>query len=141
MDATTTSFDPTSTLPGAPDPWDYTTPTLRSGPPYHMTDMIAAEPHLARRLLERLSDPQAAAGRLAGVIGQAATGGDPVVVTGCGTSEHAAMAIVAIVRDAMRAAGMEAGPGSVVAAQAFELALDPPSRGLVIGVSHEGGTA
>jgi fructoselysine-6-P-deglycase FrlB-like protein len=28
----------------------------------------------------------------------------------------------------------------VIAAQAFELSLDPPSRGLVIGVSHEGGT-
>ena len=28
-----------------------------------------------------------------------------------------------------------------MAAQAFELALDPPSSGLVIGISHEGGTA
>ena len=27
-----------------------------------------------------------------------------------------------------------------VAAQAFELSLDPPSTGLVIGISHEGGT-
>jgi glucosamine--fructose-6-phosphate aminotransferase (isomerizing) len=36
---------------------------------------------------------------------------------------------------------MHGGVGSVIAAQAFELALDPPSRGLVIGVSHEGGTA
>src|SRR5262249_7079440 len=32
-----------------------------------------------------------------------------------------------------------AGRGPV-AAQAFELALEPPSAGLVIGVSHEGGT-
>ena len=141
MDATTSTFDPTAPLPGAPDPWDYTTPTPRNEPPYHMTEMIAAEPHLARRLLGRLSGGQAAAGRLAGVVGQAATSGEPVVVTGCGTSEHAAMAIVDILRDAMRASGMEAGPGSVVAAQAFELSLDPPSRGLVIGVSHEGGTA
>jgi DNA-binding MurR/RpiR family transcriptional regulator len=36
---------------------------------------------------------------------------------------------------------MPSGAGSVVAAQAFELALDAPSGGLVIGVSHEGGTA
>src|SRR4029079_11781597 len=33
--------------------------------------------------------------------------------------------------------GGVAGP---VAAQAFELSLDPPTGGLVIGVSHEGGT-
>src|SRR5262249_46663262 len=30
---------------------------------------------------------------------------------------------------------------AVRAAQAFELALDPPSGGLVIGISHEGGSA
>jgi fructoselysine-6-P-deglycase FrlB-like protein len=48
---------------------------------------------------------------------------------------------VEILREAVRAAGMHGGPGSVVSAQAFELALDPPSRGLVIGISHEGGTA
>jgi fructoselysine-6-P-deglycase FrlB-like protein len=36
---------------------------------------------------------------------------------------------------------MHGGPTSIVAAQALELALDPPSGGLVIGVSHEGGTA
>ena len=44
-----------------------------------------------------------------------------------------------ILREAGRAAGLP-GPGAV-AAQAFELSLDPPSAGLVIGVSHEGGTA
>jgi fructoselysine-6-P-deglycase FrlB-like protein len=136
-----TSFDPAAPLPRAPDPWQPTgQPTPRPGPPYHMTDMISAEPHVARRLLERLAGPQGPAGRLAGVIGQAATTGEPIVVTGCGTSEHAALAIVEILRDAMRAAGMEAGPASVIAAQAFELGLDPPSRGVVVGVSHEGGS-
>jgi fructoselysine-6-P-deglycase FrlB-like protein len=34
----------------------------------------------------------------------------------------------------------EALGSPVVAAQAFELSLDPPSGGLVIGISHEGGT-
>ncbi len=39
------TFDPTAPLPGAADPWDYApTPSLRPGPPFHMTDMIAAEP-------------------------------------------------------------------------------------------------
>ena len=60
------------------------------------------------------------------------------MVTGCGTSEHAAMAVAAILRDAWRAEGL-AGRGPF-AAQAFELALDAPAGGLVIGVSHEGGT-
>jgi glucosamine--fructose-6-phosphate aminotransferase (isomerizing) len=138
----TADFDPTTPLPGAPDPWESTQqPTQRDGPPFHMTEMIAAEPHVARRVLEDLADEQGPAGRLAGVIGQAATMGDPIIVTGCGTSEHAALAAVEILRDAMRAAGMQAGPASIVGAQALELALDPPARGLVIGVSHEGGTA
>ena len=138
----TTTFDRTVPLAPAPTPWASTSqPSQRDGPPYHMTEMIAAEPHVARRILERLADPQGGAGRLAGAIGQAASSGSTIVVTGCGTSEHGAQATVDILRDAIRAAGMGGGAGSVVAAQAFELALDPPSGGLVIGVSHEGGTA
>jgi fructoselysine-6-P-deglycase FrlB-like protein len=136
------AFDPTAPLAAAPEPWASTSqPSPRDGPPYHMTDMIAAEPAIARRIVERLADPGGGAGRLAGAVGQAASAGVTIVVTGCGTSEHAALATVEILRDAIRAAGLAAGPGSVVAAQAFELALDPPSGGLVIGVSHEGGTA
>ena len=49
------------------------------------------------------------------------------------------MAVAAILGDAWRAPGF-AGSGPV-AAQAFELALEPPAGGLVIGISHEGGTA
>lgn len=135
-------FDNTAPLDPAPDPWASSTqPSHRDGPPYHMTDMIAAEPYVAGRILERLADPQGAAGRLAGAIGQAASAGETIVVTGCGTSEHAALGAVEILREAVRGAGMHGGPGSVVSAQAFELALDPPTGGLVIGVSHEGGTA
>jgi fructoselysine-6-P-deglycase FrlB-like protein len=137
-----TGFDHTAPLDPAPDPWASSTrPSHRDGPPYHMTDMIAAEPYVAGRILDRLADPQGAAGRLAGAIGQAASAGETIVVTGCGTSEHAALGAVEILREAVRAAGMHGGPGSVVSAQAFELALDPPTGGLVIGVSHEGGTA
>ena len=105
-----------------------------------MTDMIAAEPFLAERLLDRLADPESGAGRLAGAIGQAASSGAPIVITGCGTSEHGAMAAVEILRDAMRAAGLPAGPAGILSAQAFELDQDPPTGGLVIGISHEGGT-
>lgn len=136
------AFDPSAPLDAAPTPWAPTSqPSSRDGPPYHMTDMIAAEPWITGRILERLADPQGAAGRLAGAIGQAASTGATIVVTGCGTSEHAALATAEILRDAIRAAGMPSGAGSVVAAQAFELALDPPTGGLVIGISHEGGTA
>jgi fructoselysine-6-P-deglycase FrlB-like protein len=136
------TFDPSAPLAPAPEPWVSTSqPSVRDGPPFHMTEMIAAEPAIARRIVDRLADPQGAASRLAGAIGQAASTGATVVVTGCGTSEHAALATVEILRDAVRAAGIASGAGTVVAAQAFELALDPPSGGLVIGVSHEGGTA
>jgi glutamine---fructose-6-phosphate transaminase (isomerizing) len=136
-----TTFDPREPLAPAPEPWaELPTPSVRSGPPFHMTEMIAAEPFVAERLLDRLADPDSGAGRLAGAIGQAASSGAPILVTGCGTSEHAAMAAAEILRDALRAGGLPAGPVSVVAAQAFELAQDPPTGGLVIGISHEGGT-
>ena len=136
-----TTFDPRAPLDPAPDPWDeLPTPSVRAGPPYHMTDMIAAEPYLAERILDRLADPQGPASRLAGAIGQAASSGAPIVVTGCGTSEHAAMAVVEIVREGLRSGGLPRGPATISSAQAFELSLDPPTGGLVIGISHEGGS-
>ncbi|HUQ78323.1 MAG TPA: SIS domain-containing protein [Patescibacteria group bacterium] len=136
-----TTFNPRAALDPAPDPWaDLPEPTTRHSPPFHMTDMIAAEPFLAERLLDRLSDPSGPAGRLAGAIGQAASSGAPIIVTGCGTSEHAAMAAVEILREGLHAGGLPSGPTAIVATQAFELALDPPTGGLVIGISHEGGT-
>jgi glutamine---fructose-6-phosphate transaminase (isomerizing) len=135
------TLDPQLPLDPAPEPWaDLPTPATRSGPPFHMTDMIAAEPFLASRLMERFSDPQGPAGRLAGAIGQAASSGAPIIVTGCGTSEHAALAIVELLREGLRSGGLPSGPATIVSAQAFELALDPPTGGLVIGISHEGGT-
>ena len=136
--STLADFDPDAPLPGMPDPWDFMpTPADRPGPPWAMAEMIAAEPGLASRVAERVvADGSAEA--LAALIRGAAAAGDPVVATGCGTSEHAAMGAAAILRDAWRSEGLRGrGP---VAAQAFELALDPPAGGLVIGISHEGGT-
>ena len=109
-----------------------------------MTEMIEAEPALAARILERNTTPGCGAAELARAIRAAIRAGDPVVLTGCGTSEHAALGIGEILREAVRASDIRA-PGHAarlepVVAQAFELALDPPDRGLVIGVSHEGGT-
>jgi glucosamine 6-phosphate synthetase-like amidotransferase/phosphosugar isomerase protein len=103
-----------------------------------MTESIVAEPALASRIVARIvADGSAAA--LAAAIRDAAAAGAPVTVTGCGTSEHAAMGVAAILGDGWRAAGL---PGSgPVGTQAFELSLDAPAGGLVIGISHEGGTA
>ncbi len=134
------AFDPEVPLPGPPDPWAATdTPSRRPGPPYHMTDMIAAEPALARRLMRSLADTSGPAADLARLVRETASRGEPVILTGCGTSEHAALAGTEILRDALRTAGLPTA--TLTAAQAFELSLDPPASGLVIGITHEGGTA
>lgn len=119
-------------------------PELRAGPPYAMTEMIAAEPALAERILRRL----ASAGtpeRLATMIRWAAAADGALAVTGCGTSEHAAQAIAEILGDALRRSDPSTRTRPI-AVQAFELAQDPGAGGLgpgtlCIGVSHEGGTA
>jgi fructoselysine-6-P-deglycase FrlB-like protein len=102
-----------------------------------MTDMIAAEPELARRLIARLNGPGPAAD-LAAAIRTTIQSGGPVVLTGCGTSEHAALAAVEILREAAQATGLPSG--RIRSEQAFELSLAPPAAGLVIGISHEGAT-
>src|SRR5438309_10321788 len=100
----TKTFDPTAPLPAPPNPWTASDmPSARSGPPYHMTEMIAAEPHLARRLLGRLARPGSPAEALARAVRDSLAAGQPVVVTGCGTSEHGAQGVVEIVRVAARA--------------------------------------
>ena len=86
-----------------------------------------------------MSAPGGGATELADAIRATLSAGDPVVVTGCGTSEHAAQAAVEILREAASTAGLR---GALIGTeQAFELSLAPPDRGLVIGISHEGATA
>jgi fructoselysine-6-P-deglycase FrlB-like protein len=106
-----------------------------------MTEMIASEPALAERVLGRLAGVDGGAGELASAIAATARSGDPIVVTGCGTSEHGALGMVEILRDALRRAGLPTSPGSPIALQAFEASLDAPVHGLLIGISHEGGTS
>jgi fructoselysine-6-P-deglycase FrlB-like protein len=102
-----------------------------------MTEMIAAEPALAERLASRLAaDP--ALQRLAEDVRAAAASSAPTVITGCGTSEHAAMVISGLLADALRETGV-ADP-RVASVQAFELWGRPPTSGIVVAVSHEGGT-
>jgi glutamine---fructose-6-phosphate transaminase (isomerizing) len=139
--------DPDAPLPPAPEPWAGSEmPSRRDGPPFHMTEMIEAEPALALRLLERLADPAGPASKLAAAVHEAAERNQPIVVTGCGTSEHAALATVDIWRAALQTAGLPwqlGRAGTPVAVQALEGALEERLGGfggLVIGISHEGGT-
>src|SRR3990170_3369345 len=85
-------------------------PTPRSGPPFVMTDMISAEPALGARIVDRLR-------------------ADP--------SLHAAAGLAAILNLAL-------GRHAVRHVQALELAREleqwPSESGLVLAVSHEGGT-
>ena len=130
-------FDPEAPLPGAPDPWAPSSmPALRSGPPYLMTEMIAAEPALAERLAGRLGRSPAFAS-LTDALRSAAVAREPIIVTGCGTSEHAAVATAVILADALADAGLTAETRSV---QAFESLRSPSPRGLLVAISHEGGT-
>jgi glutamine---fructose-6-phosphate transaminase (isomerizing) len=127
-------FDPRQPLPGAPEPWAPSTmPPARPRPPYVMTDMIAAEPALAERLAARLAQ-DAAVRELVGALRAMADAGRPILTTGCGTSEHAAMAMAHILDE-----DLPAGRG-VRAVQALETLATPLADGLLIAVSHEGGT-
>lgn len=107
-------------------------PAFRGKPPYVMTEMIAAEPAHAERLLHRLANDEAFTG-LADAIRVAADAGQTILTTGCGTSEHAAMAIAALLTEAL--------DREVRSVQALESLARPPSAGLLLAVSHEGGTA
>ncbi|MDA0165905.1 hypothetical protein OM076_36910 [Solirubrobacter ginsenosidimutans] len=93
-------------------------PELRDGPPWAMEEMILAEPGLVAPIFA-----SSAALEAAEWIRETET----VVVTGCGTSEHAAMAGAAMLGARAR--------------DAFEASLDPQSEGVLIAVSHEAGTA
>jgi glutamine---fructose-6-phosphate transaminase (isomerizing) len=136
--ASLAGFDPDAPLAGARDPWEYLPmPAIRSGPPWAMAESIAAEPAVAARIVDRVTADGSAAA-VADAIRAAAEARLPIVVTGCGTSEHAAIAVALVLGDAWAPAGFSGPPPA--AAQAFELALDPPATGLVIGISHEGGT-
>src|SRR3954470_21662653 len=92
-------------------------PELREGPPWAMEEMILAEPGIVGTILASEAAREAAAW---------IEGAAPVVTTGCGTSEHAAMAGALLLGARAR--------------DAFEASLDPQDGGMLIAVSHEGGT-
>jgi glucosamine--fructose-6-phosphate aminotransferase (isomerizing) len=107
-------------------------PELREGPPWVMQEMIEAEPGLAGPLAQAPG-----AETIATAVAQAAEAGDPLVAVGCGTSEHGALAVAALLDEALRATGFKA---RVECRQALDAALDPRSGGLCLGISHDGTT-
>jgi glucosamine--fructose-6-phosphate aminotransferase (isomerizing) len=94
-----------------------------------MEDMVAAQPALAREMLESPPD---------GLTDLAAAirNGETVTVVGCGTSEHGALAIAALVNEALG----DEWPPKVVARQSLDAAEQPQRGGVCIGISHDGGT-
>ena len=103
-------------------------PELRPGPPWIMEEMIWAQADLPEQIAR--SDD---ADRLGAHIRKATDAGEPVLFTGCGTSQHAARAARAIVGDALPSA-------TLASRDAFETGLALPAGGLVVAISHEAGT-
>ena len=107
-------------------------PELRAGPPWVMDEMVKAQVGLPEGLAGAPGGAEIAAAVL-----QAAGEGAPIVVTGCGTSEHGAMAVAELIGQALRDLGSAA---RVESRQALDAALDARAGGVCIGVSHEGTT-
>ncbi len=108
-------------------------PEYRMSPPWVMAEMVASQPDLVAPILGLT-----AAKDVARLIDEALAAGEPVVVVGCGTSEHGAQAIAELLDAGVRLRGGR--PGQVLARQALEAALDPWLGGLCLAVSHDGGT-
>jgi glutamine---fructose-6-phosphate transaminase (isomerizing) len=107
-------------------------PELRQKPPWVMHDMMDLQPRLAEDVLSReWPEVDALAGTLAQVVARA----QPITVTGCGTSEHAAHAVAALI-----AASLEPTQRHLVAARPALTATLDPRPGLCIAISHDGET-
>jgi fructoselysine-6-P-deglycase FrlB-like protein len=88
---------------------------------------------LEQRLLRDDCGDLPGADELAEVIRDAVRAGGEIIVTGCGTSEHAAQAVAALIRTS-------ASTTHVQARQALDAAEEPGAPALVIAISHDGGT-
>ena len=109
-------------------------PELRARAAWVMEDMICSETGLAGPILET---PAVGSDAIAAGVVRAAETGAPIVVTGCGTSEHGAMAVAELLADALRRTG---APSRTESRQALDAALDPRTGGICIGISHDGTT-
>ena len=107
-------------------------PELRSGPPWVMQEMIAAQPAVVESLLD---SPPPGTAEAAEAIAAALVRDRPVVICGCGTSEHAAQGIAALVA----AAVAPERRALVWARPALSAALEP-WQGVCVAVSHDSET-
>jgi len=107
-------------------------PELRAGPPWVMAEMMHSQGAVAEQML---ADPPAASGAVAQAINETVRSGLPVVVCGCGTSEHAAHGIAAILAEAL-----PRPMRPLVRARPALSAAFAPDDGLCIGISHDGET-
>jgi glucosamine--fructose-6-phosphate aminotransferase (isomerizing) len=100
----------------------------RSRHPFHMHDMIRGQPAFVRETLDRVREVDASA-----FLGKARN----LVITGCGTSFHAAMVGSRLLQEAL-------GDATIVhAVHAYDLlhGFVLPSNCTVLGVSHSGSTS
>ena len=109
-------------------------PELRDAPPWVMEEMIFAQAGLPARIL---GDDRPEVTKLRDAVATAAAAGEPVVVAGCGTSEHAALVVAELLTDSFRRAGLTA---RAEARQSLDAALDPRIGGVLLAISHDGGT-
>ncbi|MGH3156972.1 MAG: SIS domain-containing protein [Streptosporangiaceae bacterium] len=107
-------------------------PELRSGPPWVMQEMISAQPVLVEELL---SSPPPDVAAAADGVAAALAHNRLVIVCGCGTSEHAAHGIAA-----MLAAAVEPEKAMLVRARPAFSAAQDPAPGACIAISHDGET-
>jgi glucosamine--fructose-6-phosphate aminotransferase (isomerizing) len=109
-------------------------PELRDQPPWVMEEMILAQPSLVEPILGARGAGVAA---LRDAIAAAGRAGAPIVVTGCGTSEHAALAVAELLSAAL---GLANAGSRAEAREALDAALDPRPGGVCIAISHNGTT-
>jgi glucosamine--fructose-6-phosphate aminotransferase (isomerizing) len=103
-------------------------PEFRESPPWVMEDMIHLEPRLAEDLARLDSELEA----LADAARRVLDARQPIVVVGCGTAWHAALAFADVLGDALGGSQLAEGR------QSFDAALEPRRGGLCIAVSHGG---
>ena len=103
-------------------------PELRETRPWLMEEMILATPATAEAIVDLDGLAQ-----VAQRVREAHAAGESITVVGCGTSEHGARAVAAQLDDALGYRG-----NRPIGRQALEAALDPPTGGFTIGISHGG---
>ena len=108
-------------------------PERRDAAPWVMEDMIGAQASLPEGLRASLGDT---APRLVEMLRAAAGAGEPIVVSGVGTSGHSARTVALILNVAMGKSAVAAGP--VEARLSADEALAPREGGLCLAISHGG---